>query len=54
MVYDLAPSAVYTAAKTVRGRLKEPPKTVDEYIDTLAKQGMSKIIDFLKDGRDLI
>ena len=51
---DLAPSAVYTAAKTVRARLKNPPRTVDEYLDTLAKQGMSKTVDFLKDGKGLI
>lgn len=51
---DLAPSAVYTAAKTVRARLKSPPKSVSEYLEILAKQGLTKTVDFLRDGEALI
>ncbi|NDE91257.1 MAG: PIN domain-containing protein [Alphaproteobacteria bacterium] len=51
---DLAPTFVYTAAKTVRARLKNPPKTVAEYLAILEKQGLSKTADLLSDGKELI
>ena len=51
---DLAPSAVYTAAKAVRARLKNPPKSVSEYLEILAKQRLPKTVDFLRDGESLI
>ena len=51
---DLAPSAVYTAAKAVRARLKNPPKSVSEYLEILAKQRLPKTVDFLRDGEALI
>lgn len=51
---DLAPATVYTAAKIIRARLKNPPKSVDEYLEILQKQGLSKTVDFLNDGKELI
>lgn len=51
---DLAPTMVYEAAKIIRGRLRNPPMEVDEYLQTLAKQGLPKTVDFLSEGKNLI
>ncbi|MDX2094445.1 MAG: hypothetical protein SFW64_00655 [Alphaproteobacteria bacterium] len=51
---DLAPTAVLEAAKRVRARLQNPPKTVTEYLDILAKQGLPKTVDFLSGALALI
>lgn len=51
---DLHPTAVLSAAKTIRARLKNPPKNAEEYIEILSRQGLSKTVDFLKDGVELI
>ena len=51
---DLAPTMVLEAAKLIRARLKNPPKSAQEYLDTLAKQGLSKTVDFLAEGIALI
>lgn len=37
---ELAPECVAAAAKTCCQRLKKPPKTVDEYLAILARQGL--------------
>lgn len=50
----LFPTTVYKAAKAIRARLKNPPKSVDDYLDCLAKQGLSKTVEFLKKGEELI
>jgi predicted nucleic acid-binding protein len=36
----LAPGLVCSALRKVRGRLKNPPKTVDEYLAILTRQGL--------------
>lgn len=51
---DLSPTMVLETAKIVRARLKNPPKTPEEYLETLAKQGLSKTVDFLSEGKKLI
>ena len=51
---DLEPTSVLEAAKRVRARLKNPPKTAEEYLDVLGKQGLPKTVDFLSDARELI
>lgn len=51
---DLAPTAVLEAAKRVRARLKNPPKSAAEYLDILAKQGLPKTVDFLSEALELI
>lgn len=38
---DLKPSKVVKAAKTCQQRLKNPPKSFDEYLEILLKQGLS-------------
>lgn len=37
---DLDPAAVCAAVKVVRGRLRNPPRTADEYLLTLEGQGL--------------
>ena len=43
---------VLQAAKTHRLRLTRPPKTVDEYLTTLEKQGLPKTVAFLREHKD--
>ena len=51
---DLAPSAVCTAAKRQRESLKNPPKTVDEYLATLEAAGLPQTVAGLKQFAELI
>ena len=45
---DMDAAAVCQAAQQHRARLRNPPKTVDEYLLTLANQGLAKTVKFLK------
>jgi hypothetical protein len=45
---DLAPSVVCRAARKCRARLRNPPLAVDEYLDTLARQGLPETVAFLR------
>ena len=51
---DLAPNAVCMAAKRQRESLKNPPKTVDEYLQTLEAAGLAQTVVGLKQFADLI
>jgi hypothetical protein len=46
---DLAPGLVVEAAELHRTSLKNPSKTVDEYIVTLAAQGLTETASVLRD-----
>lgn len=46
---DLKPSKVVRAAKTCQQRLKNPPKTFDEYLEILLKQGLSISVSMLQE-----
>lgn len=37
---DLAPASVLAAAESHRQSLKSPPRTIDEYLQTLERQGL--------------
>lgn len=39
-LFDLQPAVICQAAEQVRSRLKNPPKTPDEYLETLLRQGL--------------
>lgn len=52
--FDLSMSAVCSAAKTHRARLKKPPKSVDEYLETLARQELAETVQRLRKFADLI
>ncbi len=45
---DVAPLAVCEAARLQRGSLKRPPKTVDEYLDSLARQNLPRTVAALR------
>lgn len=51
---DLAPEKVYLSAKQHRARLKKPPKSISEYLDTLAQQGLSETVAALHRYHELI
>lgn len=45
---DVAPGAVIAAAKCQREGLKNPPKTVDEFLAILEQQGLSRTVAALR------
>lgn len=45
------PGKVLTAIKFHREELKRPSKTVDEYLETLLRQGLTKTVAFLNEHR---
>ena len=45
---DLYPVQVNTAAQTCRRRLKKPPKSIDEYLEILLKQGLTVTTSLLR------
>jgi predicted nucleic acid-binding protein len=49
---DLAPDPVASSARRCRLRLKKPPKTVEEYLDILARQGLPESTTMLRRMRD--
>lgn len=51
---DLAPHVVCGAAKRQRESLKNPPKTVDEYLESLERQGLAQTVTRLKQFAELI
>ena len=51
---DLSPERVVLAAKRHRAALKNPPKTTEEYIDTLLRQQLPSTSAFLSKHKELI
>lgn len=45
---DPQPALVCQAVANQRRTLKNPPKTVDEYLDTLLKQGLTQTVGVLR------
>lgn len=43
-----------SAIKSVRTRLRNPPKNKAEYLDTLSNQGLTKTVSFLQDHLSLL
>jgi len=43
---------VVRAIRRFRTKLTRPPKTVDEYLATLEKQGLAKTVAFLRERKD--
>jgi hypothetical protein len=46
---DVAPETVVAAAQDHRQSLKNPPKTVPEYLDTLERQGLTQTVSVLRE-----
>lgn len=51
---DLDTGAVCNAVKTVRARLKKPPRSVEELLDLLQKQGLPESVSVLQDFAELL
>ena len=51
---DLNPAAVCLAAKSQRTALKNPPKTVDEFLEAFAKQRLPETVSRLQEFGELI
>ena len=51
---DLHPAATSAAAKRHRARLKNPPRTVDEYLETLAKLSLPETVARLQEYSEVI
>lgn len=49
---DLAPSRVCAAVATIRARLRNPPRTVTEYIDKIEQQQLPQTAAALRDFED--
>jgi len=45
---DLNPDAVCEAARRQRASLKKPPRTVEEFLQALEQQRLSKTVEFLR------
>jgi hypothetical protein len=45
---DLYPMKVATVAETCRKRLKNPPKSIDEYLEILLRQGLTITVALLR------
>lgn len=51
---DLAPGRVCAAVKRQRANLKNPPRSVEELLDTLAKQRLPETVSRLRSYSDLL
>jgi hypothetical protein len=51
---DLEPGVVIGVAKQQRAALTNPPRTPEDFVDTLRRQGLPGVAAFLEDGLDLI
>jgi hypothetical protein len=49
---DLAPSQVCAAVATIRKRLRNPPRTAAEYIDTIEQQRLPQMASALREFED--
>ena len=47
---DLTPGAVVAAAENHRQSLKNPPKTVSEYLEMLERQGLTQTVSVLRES----
>lgn len=52
--FDLWPASVVQAAADQRRALKNPPKSVDDFLDCLLKQGLPQTVDKLREFRMIL
>ncbi len=50
----LAPGVFLNGVRKVRGRLKNPPYTIDEYLETLNRQGLVSTVSELREYANLL
>ncbi|APB34891.1 hypothetical protein GlitD10_2553 [Gloeomargarita lithophora Alchichica-D10] len=46
-VIDLKPIKVFQAVETIRQRLRNPPMTIDDYLESLLRQGLPQSVSKL-------
>ena len=51
---DIAPGEVLLATRQQRAALKKPPRTVDEFLDTLLRQQLPRTVAYLKRRKELL
>jgi len=51
---DISFETICAAVKRHRLTLKNPPRTVDEYLETLAKQSLNQTVELLNSWREYI
>jgi predicted nucleic acid-binding protein len=52
--FDLNEGGILAAVKSHRAALRNPPRSVDEYLDTLAASGLVRTADRLREFRDIL
>lgn len=52
--FDLNEGRILAAVKSHRAALRNPPRSVDEYLDTLAASGLVRTADRLREFRDIL
>ncbi len=53
-LFDLAEAATMVAVQRIRARLVNPPASVEDYLDTLARQELPETVAFLRERSALI
>jgi len=53
-LFEMDSAAVCEAARIHRARLRNPPKSVVEYLATLSAQGLVKTVEYLRRNADLL
>jgi hypothetical protein len=53
-LFDRAPNLICSAAKKQRESLKKPPMTVEQYLESLQRQGLAQTVAALRRFADLI
>jgi hypothetical protein len=53
-LFDLAPAKVTAQVKAIRARLQNPPRTIDELLDTYLSLGLPETVSDLKTMRELL
>lgn len=53
-LFDLSPGIFCSSVRTHRKRLRNPPKTVNDYLDTLERQLLPHIVGCLRQFSDLL
>ena len=51
---DIAPGEVLLAARQQRAALRNPPRTVDEFLDTLLRQQLPRTVTYLRGRKELL
>ena len=51
---DIAPGEVLLAARQQRAALRNPPRTVDEFLDTLLRQQLPRTVAYLRGRKELL